>query len=223
MKLDSGDAAMIVYGSSLSPFVRKVLAFAAEKGIEVEARPVALGSDDPEFLEASPFRKMPGFRDGDFAISDSSAIIAYLEAIKPDPNMIPTEPRARARAIWYDEFADTILAACGAKMFFNRIVAPKFLKRESDLAAADKAEGEELPPILDYLERVIPDGGFLVEDRLTLADVAVASPFANLKHLGLWERVAEREKLAAYVEAILARPSFASWVEREGAFLARAA
>lgn len=214
---------MIVYGSSLSPFVRKVLAFAAEKGIEVEARPVALGSDDPEFLEASPFRKMPGFRDGDFAISDSSAIIAYLEAIKPDPNMIPTEPRARARAIWYDEFADTILAACGAKMFFNRIVAPKFLKRESDLAAADKAEGEELPPILDYLERVIPDGGFLVEDRLTLADVAVASPFANLKHLGLWERVAEREKLAAYVEAILARPSFASWVEREGAFLARAA
>ena len=27
---------MIVYGSSLSPFVRKVLAFAAEKGIEIE-------------------------------------------------------------------------------------------------------------------------------------------------------------------------------------------
>ena len=30
---------MILYGSSLSPFVRKVLAFAAEKGIELEARP----------------------------------------------------------------------------------------------------------------------------------------------------------------------------------------
>ena len=63
---------MIVYGASLSPFVRKVLAFAAEKGIEVEHKPLGLGSDDPDFLEASPFRKIPGFRDGDFAISDSS-------------------------------------------------------------------------------------------------------------------------------------------------------
>ena len=32
---------MIVYGSSLSPFVRKVLAFAAEKGIEVELKPTS--------------------------------------------------------------------------------------------------------------------------------------------------------------------------------------
>ena len=113
---------MIVYGSSLSPFVRKVLAFAAEKGIELELKPTGLGNKDPEFLEASPFGKMPGFRDGDFAISDSSAIIAYLEAVQPEPNLIPTEPKARARTIWYDEFADTILFACGGKMFFNRLV-----------------------------------------------------------------------------------------------------
>jgi glutathione S-transferase len=137
---------MIVYGSSMSPYVRKVLAFAAEKGIEVELKPLGLNSDDPEFLEASPFRKIPAFRDGDFAISDSSAIVAYLDALKPEPALIPTEPKARARAIWYDEFADTIMGACGTKMFFNRIVAPRFLKREGDMVAADKAEGEELPP-----------------------------------------------------------------------------
>ena len=213
---------MIVYGSSLSPFVRKVLAFAAEKSIEVETRPVVPGSQDPEFLQASPFGKMPAFRDGDFAISDSSAIIAYLEAIKPEPALIPTEPKARARTIWYDEFGDTIVGACGAKMFFNRIVAPRFLKREGDLAIAEKAECEELPPILDYLERVIPESGFLVEDRLTLADIAVASPFANLRHLGL-KCLEGRPKLAAYVDAILSRPSFASWVARETAFLERTA
>ena len=118
---------MIVYGSSLSPYVRKVLAFAAEKGIEVESKPIALGEQDPAFREASPFGKMPGFRDGDFAISDSSAIITYLEAIKPEPALIPAEPRARARTIWYDEFADTLLMGCGGKMFFNRVVAPRFL------------------------------------------------------------------------------------------------
>ena len=76
---------MIVYGSSLSPFVRKVLAFAAEKGIEVESRPVGLGSEDPEFREASPFGKMPALVDGDYCLADSSAIIHYLEALHPEP------------------------------------------------------------------------------------------------------------------------------------------
>ena len=212
---------MIVYGSSMSPFVRKVLAFAAEKGIEVETKPVGLGSDDPDFLAASPFKKIPAFRDGDFSISDSSAIIAYLDAIKPEPALIPHEPKARARTIWFDEFTDTLLFACGAKMFFNRIVAPRFLKREGNAEIADKAECEELPPLLDYLEGVIPESGFLVEDRLTLADIAVASPFANFRHLGL--DLGPRPKLTGYVEQILARPSFRSWVDREAAYLARAA
>ena len=214
---------MIVYGSSISPFVRKVLAFAAEKGIEVELKPSGLGNKDPEFIETSPFGKMPGFRDGDFAISDSSAIITYLEAVKPEPNLIPTEPRARARTIWFDEYADTILFACGGKMFFNRLVAPRFLGQPGDEEVAAKAECEELPPLLDYLEGVIPDTGFLVEDRLTLADISVASPFVNLKHLDIVVDPARHPRLSRYVEAILDRPSFKSWIEREAAFLARAA
>jgi glutathione S-transferase len=214
---------MIVYGSSMSPFVRKVLAFAAEKGVEVESKPLGLGSSDPDFLAASPFGKIPAFSDGDFAVSDSSAIIHYLEAKFPDPELIPSEPRARARTIWYDEFGDTLLAACGGKMFFNRIVAPKFLQREGDLELADKAQCEELPPLLDYLEKVIPESGYLVEDRLTLADLAVASPFANLRHLAVDIDAAGRPRLAAYVERLLARPSFSNYVSRETAFLARAA
>lgn len=214
---------MIVYGSSLSPFVRKVLAFAAEKGIEVELKQTGLGNKDPEFLRASPFGKMPGLTDGDFAISDSSAIVTYLEAIKPEPNLIPTEARARARTIWFDEYSDTILFACGGKMFFNRIVAPRFLGQPGDEAIAAKAECEELPPLLDYLEGVIPESGYLVEDRLTLADISVASPFANLEHVGLVIDKARHPKLDAYVARMLARPSFADWVAREKAFLARAA
>ncbi len=214
---------MIVFGSSLSPFVRKVLAFAAEKGIEVESRPLGLGSEDPDFLAASPFRKIPGFQDGDFRISDSSAIIAYLEAIKPEPALIPAEARARARTIWYDEFADTILFACGGKMFFNRVVSPMFLGQPGDEAVATKAECEELPPLLDYLESVIPASGFLVEDRLTLADIAVASPFGNLRLLKVVIDEARHPKVKAYVEAILGRPSFASWLAREEKLLERAA
>jgi glutathione S-transferase len=214
---------MIVYGASLSPFVRKVLAYGAEKGLELEHKPLGLGSDDPDFLAASPFRKIPGFSDGDFAISDSSAIIHYLEAKYPEPALIPAEPKARARVIWFDEFADTILCVCGGKMFFNRIVAPRFLGREGDLAAADLAEKDELPPILDYLERTIPEKGWLVGDRLTLADVSVATGFANLRHLGIRIDPERYPKVAEFTDRMLARPSFAGWVEREAAFLERTA
>ncbi|MDP8993746.1 MAG: glutathione S-transferase family protein [Pseudomonadota bacterium] len=214
---------MIVYGSSMSPFVRKTLAFAAEKGIEVEYKPLGLGAEDPDFREASPFGKIPGFRDGDFTISDSTAIVTYLEAIRPEPALIPTEPKARARTVWWEEFSDTILCSCGGKMFFNRIVAPRFLGREGDQAAADAAERNELPPLLDYLEGRISESGFLIEDRLTLADIAVASPFANFRHLGLSLDPERWPKLLSYAEAILARPSFSRYVEKETAFLQRAA
>ncbi len=215
---------MILYGSSLSPFVRKVLAFAAEKGIELDVRPVGPGDPNPDFRAASPFGKMPGFQDGDYRLADSSAIIHYLEAKHPEPELIPSDPELRGRTIWFDEFADTILASCGAKMFFNRVVAPRFLKRPGDQAAADAAERNELPPILDYLETVVPDdGGYLVGDRLTLADIAVAGPFANLSHLGCGPDDGRHPRTCAYVERILARPSFAPWIERETAFLERTA
>jgi glutathione S-transferase len=214
---------MIVYGSSISPYVRKVLAFGAEKGIALEHQPIGLGSDDPAFLEASPFRKIPAFRDGDFTICDSSAIVTYLEAVKPEPALIPAEAKARARTIWYEEFGDTILMAAARTLFFNRIVAPRFLGRPGDLAAADKAERDELPPILDYLERIVPYDGFLVGDALTLADIALASPFPNFDYVGAAPDPDRYPRVTSYVGSILARPSFASWIVRERAFLERTA
>lgn len=211
---------MILYGSTLSPFVRKVMVFAGEKGIALELRPTGLPNPEAEFLAASPFRKMPALVDGDYGLSDSSAIVHYLEAKHPEPALIPAEAKARGRTIWFEEFADTVLFACGAKMFFNRIVSPFFLKRPGDEAVAAAAQREELPPILDYLETVVPDaGGFLVGDRLTLADIAVAGPFANFRHLGV--EVAGHPRTAAYVERMLARPSFSQWVEREAAMLTK--
>jgi glutathione S-transferase len=215
---------MILYGSTLSPFVRKVMAFAAEKGVELELKPTGFPDPEPDFCSASPFRKMPALVDGDYCLADSSAIIHYLDARYPEPALIPAEPRARGRTIWFDEFADTILFACGGKMFFNRIVSPYFLKRPGDEAVAAAAERDELPPILDYLETVVPgDEGYLVGDALTLADIAVAGPFANLGHLGIGPDRQRHPRTAAFVERILSRPSFSQWVERESALLAKVA
>lgn len=212
---------MIVYGSSLSPFVRKVLVFAAEKGIPVEnIIPRPHTDEHAEFRKASPFGKIPALRHNDFTISDSSAIVTYLDAIGPEPKLIPDDPRAHARTVWYDEFADTILFGTGVKMFFNRIVAPLLFNIEGDLAAAEKAEKEELPPIVDYLESIAPASGFLIGDRLTLADIAVASPWVNFAHLGIAMDPATHPRASAYIAAILARPSFAGLIANEKAFLA---
>ncbi len=206
---------MKLFGASGSPYVRKTLAFAEEKGIEMELVAAGLGGGPPEFAQASPFRKMPAFQDGDFMISDSTAIITYLDAIKPDPNLIPLEPKARARTIWFEEFADTILMGAGGKIFFNRFVSPRLLGRPGDEAVAAAAEKDELPPILAYLESVIPASGWLVEDRLTLADLAVVSPIGTLMHLGWRVDPATYPKAAAFVDKVLGRPSYARWIAAE--------
>jgi glutathione S-transferase len=211
---------MIVHGSSLSPFVRKVMVFAAEKGLALENKVAPPGPKTPEFLAISPFGKIPGFEDGDYKLCDSSAIVHYLEAKHPEHRLLPTEPRALGRAIWFDEYADTIMFSAAAPIFFNRVVA-KLMGIDGDLAAADKAEAETLPPVLAYLEGVIPASGFLVEDRFTLADISVVSPFANFEHAGVAVDAGKYPKTVAYTQAIMARPSFAAIVAKEKAFLNR--
>lgn len=212
---------MIIYGSLVSPFVRKLLAYLGEKGLDFELKGVGIGDPDPGFRAASPLGKMPAMDDDGFMLADSSAIIQYLEAKHPSPELIPADPQERGKVIWWEEFGDTVFAACSGKMFFNRIVAPKFLGREGDLAAAALAESEELPKLLAYLESAIPASGFLVGDRLTLADLAVASPLMNFKHCGAGVDAATHPKVAAWSAAILARPSFAPWVAKEERMMAK--
>ena len=217
---------MILYGSSLSPYVRKVLAFAGEKGIELELKPMGSGPGEysDEFLEASPLKKMPALRDGEFTLADSSAIVHYLEAKFAEPRLIPSDPKMLGRTIWFEEFADTVLTSCGARMFYNRIVIPRFYGRAGDEEAARQAECEELPPLLDYLETEVPEPGeFLIGDRLTLADIAIASPFANFIQLDCARDKHRHGRVYAYVDSILARPSFTPWLERDQEFLSREA
>jgi glutathione S-transferase len=205
---------MILYGSSFSPFVRKVMAYASEKGID--------GDDNPEFRRASPMGKMPGFTDGDFAISDSTAIITYLEAKIPEPPLLPADPASRARVIWFEEFADTIMTQTVFKCFFNRIVAPKFMKIPGDEALAVEGETQDLPKLLDYLETVVPNaGGFLVGTSISIADLAVASPFVNFDHAACAVDKGKWPRTYAWVESIHARPSFAPVIAMEQKILGR--
>ena len=212
---------IVIYGTSISPYVRKALVFAIEKGIAFEPRPGGPRAADPDFARASPFGKIPALTDGEFGLADSSAIVTYLEALAPEPNLIPVEPRARARTVWFDEFGDTIAWGCGGKIAFARLVGPRFMGVQTDLAAADEAQRTEFPKLMDYLESVAPAAsGYLVEDRFTLADIAVASPLATLM-LGDCRMDANTHPRAhAYVSRIWERPSFATLMAQEKAMMA---
>lgn len=206
---------MIVYGSTISPFVRKVMVFLAEKGLKAELRRAGMGQGGPDFAAASPFGKMPAFVDGDYMLCDSTAICAYLDAQYPEPNLIPDDPRARGRAIWFEEYADTIVAEAAGKVVGNRLIRPFLLKLPGDEAAVEQALAAELPRALDYLEAIVPASGFLVEDRLTIADISVATPFATLSHLDVLVEEAKYPKAAAYLAGILNRRSFATLIAAE--------
>ena len=104
---------MKIYGFPLSPFVRKVVVTVKEKGLDAEVVPSNPSQPDPEFAAVSPFHKIPAFRDGDFTLADSTAIVTYLEAKYPEPALLPAAPESRARAIWFEEVADTVLWLCG--------------------------------------------------------------------------------------------------------------
>lgn len=211
---------MILLGASVSPFVRKVLVVAAEKGIALENRPINPStSQDPLFLAVSPFRKIPALVDGDFQLCDSTAIITYLEGLHPQPAMLPAAPRERARAVWFEEMADTILFPAGQKVFFNRVVAPRFLKRAGDLTAAREAQDTLLPPVYGYLESVAPAGGFLVGSALSIADVAVASLLVNMTYCGAAPEAALYPRLAGFLARMMARPSFAAAIASDRAML----
>ena len=208
---------MIVHGSSISPFVRKVLVFGAEKGLSLDHTPTGIGPKSEEFMAISPFGKIPAFEDGDYKLCDSSAIVHYLDAAYPAHPLIPADAKDRGRAVWFDEYADTIMFAAFAPIFWNRALAPR-LKLPVDEAAAAKAEADLVPPVLSYLESVAPDaGGYLVGDSLSLADIAVCAVLVNGAFAGLTVDVAKYPRAAAWSATVLGRPSFAALIAADKA------
>lgn len=205
---------MQLYGLRVSPFVRKVLLYAAEKGLTLDVIPAGMGRGGPAFEALSPFGKVPAFTDGDFGISDSTAIITYLEAKYPTPPLIPATPADRARTIWFEEFADTILVPVIGKIFFNRVIAA-MIGMPGDLAAADAAEADELPPLLDYLERNLADVTYLVADAFSLADIAVTSPMQNLAYCTAGVSIEHYPRLFNYLKTIRERTAYAAVLEIE--------
>lgn len=212
---------MKVFGFPVSPFVRKVHLAAAEKGLEVETVLFDPRNPPVEFLAASPFRKIPALQDGDYTLADSTAIVTYLEARHPSPALLPADPQARGKAIWFEEFADTILAAASGKVVFNRFVGPKLMGVPGDQEAAAQGE-KDIAPILDWLNGAAPAAGWLAGDEFSVGDIAVASVLRTLGYVGLEPDAAKHPATAAWYGRVTARPAWQAVAAREAPIVAGA-
>jgi glutathione S-transferase len=187
--------------------------FLKEKGVEYEFEPTNIMPVPEGYEKISPARRIPALLDrsvGENAtLADSSVICAYLERKHPEPPLYPTDDFLYARALWFEEYADSELAGPIGMGAFRPIAFARFQKKEPDLDTARKTVSERLPPMFDYLEGELAGGKFLVNDQLSIADMAVANQLFNLELVvgkldaGRWPGLAD------LVQRVVARPSLA--------------
>lgn len=213
--------ALTVIGDGLSPYVRKVLVVLAEKRVDHEREPLVPIRVPPEYLRLHPLGKIPTLREGERALPDSSAICAYLERVHPEPPLYPKAAWDYGRTIWLEELADDGLAHALGIRFFEHVVKPRFLGGAPDEAAVERAERERAAPLLDYVERQLPESAdFLVGGSLTLADVAMGSVLLNWQHGGGRLDPERWPRLERYRAGLHERPSFRARIEEDRKALA---
>ena len=210
---------LVVLGASVSPFVRKVRTFLAEKGIAYEHDPVNPFSPPAGWREVSPLGKIPALRDGDRTLADSSVICAYLERRFPNPALYPSDHFEYARALWFEEFMDGgFTSIAGPKVFMPLVLAPLLGGKPVDPAAekaAEEAVAKDLSPLWEYLERELGEREYFVGTRLSIADVAIACPHVNLRHAGVAPERRRFPRLRSFLDRMLGRPSLKAIVDEE--------
>ena len=199
-----------IIGSFVSPYVRKVLACMNLKGLAYEVDPITPFFGNDEFERLSPLRRIPVLIDGDFSVSDSTVICAYLDDAYPERPLLPADPKERARALWFEEYADSRLGDVFIwGFFYPKVVHQMVWGEPGDELRVRKMLSEDVPRELDYLERELPGNGFLFGD-IGLADISIASFFLNAAYGGFEPDADRWPRTAAFVERALAHPSIAS-------------
>src|SRR4051794_32837192 len=141
--------ALTIIGSYVSPYVRKVLACMNLKGLDYEVDPITPFYGSDEFRRLSPLCRIPVLVDGDFSISDSSVICAYLDEAFPGHRLFPSAPKERARARWFEEFADTRLGDLLIwSLFYQKIVHPLVWGEPGDQNRIERAVTKDIPEAL---------------------------------------------------------------------------
>ncbi|QFT76673.1 glutathione S-transferase family protein [Erythrobacter sp. THAF29] len=219
---------LVIYGSPVSPFVRKVAAVCIEKNVPFDIEPVNV-FDPPEwFLEISPMKRIPVLRDRSIAeegvagtIADSSAICAYIERKHPEPSLYCEDAYAHGRALMIEEYVDTTLAATGGLGIFRPIFFAVNQGKEPDVEKARKTWAEDIPPILAFLNTELEGRTFCTGDTLSIADISIACILMQI-YLVAEMPLDDYPALAEHFERMRDRPSIAGPFAKADGFIRKA-
>jgi glutathione S-transferase len=206
---------LVIYGSPVSPFVRKVAGVCLFKDVAYEIEAVNVFDPPQWFRDISPMKRIPVLRDRSVAqeglagtIPDSSAICAFIEKKHPAPALYPEDPMALGEALFIEEFADTSLAMAGGLGIFRPIFFAISKGEEPGLDKAREAWANQLPPVFDVLEARLGGRAFFAGDALSIADITVACVLMQIALVA--ETPLDRwPGLAAHFAAMRALPAIA--------------
>lgn len=202
---------LVLYSNSTysSPYVLSVYATLVEKGLPFELKTVALDGQQfgNEYVGLSLTSRVPTLVAGDFSLSESSAIVEFLEDTYPAPEftaVLPRnrEPRARARQImaWLRSDLGVLREERSTTVIFAE-------KNPQPLTTAGKQAADKLLRGADHL---IDEHGNNLFGAWSIADVDLAVMLNRLVANG--DPVPE--KFRRYVARQWERPSVKTWWER---------
>lgn len=167
------------FNSSASYRVRIALAL---KGLDYDCIPVNIRTgrhNDPDYVEmVNLSASVPALEDGELRLGQSLAIIDYLDSVQPEPRLIPTDPRERARVL---EVATLI--SCDIHPV-NNLRVLKYLESVLNIDAVQKRAWYHhwIKEGMTSVERLLARHGYgdwCFGPSPTLADIALIPQMAN--------------------------------------------
>lgn len=199
-----------VYSISGAPRPWRVLLGLVAKGLDFDLHNLEASKKEqkaPAFLALNPRGRTPVLKLGDQVLTESLAILSYLDKVHPEPPLFGTTPDEHAR-IWQiaSEGEHDLNAACTA------LTRPIFVhgKTDNDEEVRNAAKGvrEEL----GRFEGLVADVPFLAGSRLTAAD-CVCFPHVRVI-VRATERFPEMMRKLELHPFDQAFPNLARWVAR---------
>jgi glutathione S-transferase len=169
----------------LSAPCRQVRIVLAEKDVDVALQVENTWERRREFLALNPAGEVPVLVEADgVALSGSGPISEYLEEVRPEPALLPTDPRDRAEARRLVEWFDRKFA----REVTDNLVGEKLMKRFLGLGEPDstaiRAGHANIRTHLDYVDYLVERRRWLAGDELSLADAAAAAHLSAVDYLG---------------------------------------
>jgi glutathione S-transferase len=184
----------------LCPYVQRAAMMLLEKGVAYETVYVDLANKPEWFLAISPRGKVPVLLVDGTPVFESQAICELLEELVPEPRVFPADPILRARDRGWFAFASDDLFPAVNQLSYS--TEPEKVQAARHRAAELFAR---MDPELVGRKWLSGDGG-----RFGMADLAMApalSRLSLLERLGAWQLPEHLERVGAWLERVLERPS----------------